>query len=114
LQICRDKLQQIAQILAESVPADILDGMDEKPGKPIDAWRPQISLRTLFELLAVAAFVLALVYARQPSPQPTPGRFVFELQPGRALHRALDTATGTIWTQQSDGTWHEAKGPLSP
>ncbi len=84
----------------------MLDGMDEKPGKPF-----QISLRTLMEVVAVAAFVLALLYSRR---DPGNGRYQL-LDRGGEQSRLilLDTRTGECWTGYEDYSWAKSIGPVS-
>ena len=62
------------------------------------------SLRTLIEIVTVAAFVLALAYcwrsrppSQMPAATPPPGRYqVFMSGESTML---LDTATGELWTR---------------
>jgi hypothetical protein len=78
--------------------------MDEKPRRSF-----QVSLRTLLEIVAVIAFVLALMYARNAGN----GRYQL-LDKGQ--HQPLflvDTRTGECWSGWSGGTWNKALGPVS-
>jgi hypothetical protein len=55
--------------------------------------RPQLSIRTLLELTAVVAVIMAFYFSRSPSAV---GRYsLFQQAPGSAL--LLDTKTGQTW-----------------
>ena len=59
-----------------------LEVMDEKPRR-----RFRFGLRTLFELIAVAAFILTLIYYRQPRADQQTGEMT-----GRYQLEAVETA----------------------
>ena len=78
--------------------------MDAQPSR-----RFRFGLRTLFELIAVAAFILTLIYYRQPRTDQPPaemtGRYQLEEVENRAL--ILDTKTGELWRLSSDASqWY--------
>jgi hypothetical protein len=56
--------------------------------------RIRFGLRTLFELIAVAAFILTLIFLRQPRTETT-GRY--QLQEVKGGFAVLDTTTGEVW-----------------
>ncbi len=64
----------------------------------------QFGVRTLLELVAVVAVVLAFLYGRQPSRDA--GRYQMTAV-GQELF-VLDSATGKVWTRwTSTNTWVE-------
>jgi hypothetical protein len=58
------------------------------------------SLRTLAEIITVAAFILALVIAWRARPAPTPGRYQLFMSDGTTM--VLDTATGQLWSRPAN------------
>jgi hypothetical protein len=85
--------------------------MDEKPRNR----RLRFGLRTLFEVIAVLAFILTLVYYRQTVIQNT-GRYQ-QLKdeppsnPPRVL--VIDTHTGHVWGLSGD-RWTDYGEPARP
>jgi hypothetical protein len=80
--------------------------MDEKPRNR----RLRFSLRTLFEVIAVAAFILTLIYYRTTATKST-GRFqkISESdQPYQVL--IMDTETGHLWSFYGNG-WNDRGEP---
>ncbi len=70
----------------------------------------QLSLRTLLEIVAVIAVVLAFAYQRGG----TAGRYQMLSSPnhgGASGVYMYDSATGRIWQQEYDGTWTPADMP---
>lgn len=83
--------------------------MDEKRRR----YRLRFGLRTLFEIVAVVAFVLTLLYYRQTAIQNT-GRYQFHPiteGPDRVL--VIDTQTGRVWETAGAG-WHDYGEPPKP
>jgi hypothetical protein len=70
----------------------------------------QLSLRTLLELVAIIALILALIYQRKPAT-PGPGRYqVMTLDDRMVL---VDTHTGQCWRQPRGASrWDEFLPPL--
>jgi hypothetical protein len=73
--------------------------------------RFQIGLRTLLEVMAVVAVILALFYTRSPTASPSPGppvgRYQMILRSDGDL-MMFDTATGQSWRQHQNnitGDW---------
>ena len=63
--------------------------------------RLRFGLRTLFELIAMAAFILALVYVRKPAEQEL-GRYQLQVIEDRSntfgsQQWVIDTVTGEVW-----------------
>jgi hypothetical protein len=84
--------------------------MHDQPRRP----RIRFGLRTLFELIAVVAFILTLLYYRQTAIKAT-GRYhlhqVTSTSPPRVL--VIDTQTGRVW--ETAGTdWFDYGQPPSP
>jgi len=80
--------------------------MDNEPRR-----RPlRFSLRTLFELIALLAFILTLVYFRQPTAEQSFGRYQLSVirdadSPVGSQQWVIDTWTGEVW--RLDGAqWH--------
>jgi hypothetical protein len=69
----------------------------------------QLSLRTLLEIVALVAVVLAFVYHWSG----TKGRFQMMNTPRGSGSEVFlyDTATGRVWQQEYDGSWTEAALP---
>jgi hypothetical protein len=70
----------------------------------------QVSLRTIMELVFVAAVVLAFFYWRNV-PRDEPGRYQLEaVGNGQVLY--IDTATGTVWRGNAYGQdWQSISTP---
>jgi len=70
----------------------------------------QVSLRTLLELVFVAAIVLGFFYWRNV-PRDQPGRFQIEaVENGQILF--IDTATGKVWRGSAFGqNWQSISTP---
>jgi hypothetical protein len=84
--------------------------MDEKPRNR----RLRFGLRTLFELIAVVAFILTLIYYRTEATSHGFGRYQIhsaEYQ-GRTRIFVLDTQTGQLWRQEPDKYFYDAGAPL--
>ena len=72
----------------------------------------QISLRTLLELIFVAAVVLAFFYWRNVPVANSAGRYQLMTGPGERLF-FIDTKTGQIWrTSPTSGRWNAYKTPI--
>jgi hypothetical protein len=70
----------------------------------------QLSLRTLLEVVAAIAVILAFAYQRGGAS----GRYqmISHQQPGgRSEIFMYDTATGQVWQQEFDGSWTAATMP---
>lgn len=80
--------------------------MDEQPRH--GRW-PRFGLRTLFELIAVVAFILTLIYYRTTAIQST-GRY--QHHPTQNL--VIDTQTGHLWRWSPGGYWYDEGEPPSP
>jgi hypothetical protein len=76
--------------------------MDEKPRRIF-----QLSLRSLLEIVAVVAVVLALVYSRHAGN----GRYQLSDSPNNRI--LLDTTTGECWQWYGTG-WEKRIGPVVP
>ena len=70
--------------------------MNEKP----EQRRWHFGLRTLFEIVAVVAFILALLAYRRPQND---GRYQSSNFSGAMW--VLDTETGDLWQISSNGIW---------
>jgi hypothetical protein len=70
----------------------------------------QVSLRTIMELVFVAAVGLAFFYWRN-MPRDEPGRYQIEaVDNGQVLY--IDTATGTVWRGSAYGqSWQRISTP---
>jgi hypothetical protein len=70
----------------------------------------QISLRTIFELVFLAAVVFAFLYWRNV-PRRELGRYQIEaIEHGQVLY--IDTATGKVWRGNPTGAvWREVPTP---
>jgi hypothetical protein len=78
--------------------------MEEKPRFR----RVRFGLRTLFELIAVVAFILTLLYYRQTAIQQN-GRYQVDQSPsGNIL--LVDTQTGQVW-DDFQGNWDAMPAP---
>ena len=67
--------------------------MDEKPRYR----RVRFDLRTLFEIVAVVAFILTLIYYRQTAIQQN-GRYQVDQMPNGGI-LLVDTQTGLVWNE---------------
>jgi hypothetical protein len=70
----------------------------------------QLSLRTILEVVAAIAVMLALMYQRGGSA----GRYQMLSSPGHGARTDVfmyDTATGRVWQQEPDGSWTQASLP---
>ena len=70
----------------------------------------QLSLRTILEIVAVIAIILALVYQRGG----TRGRYQMLTSPrlgGGSEVYMYDSATGRVWEREFNGTWTAATLP---
>jgi hypothetical protein len=84
--------------------------MDEQPPRR----RLRFGLRTLFELIAVVAFILALIYARRPAEEKELGRYQLQViqdqsNPLGSQQWVIDTVTGDVW-RLNGGQW-KSRGP---
>jgi hypothetical protein len=82
--------------------------MDERPRHR----RFRFGLRTLFELIAVVAFVLTLIYYRTTAIDNT-GRFLVPHTDGRS-GVVVDTQTGHLWRWSAGGYWYDEGEPTPP
>jgi len=72
----------------------------------------QISLRTILELVFVAALICAFLYWRNV-PNPTPGRYqVHPVDGGKVLY--IDTAIGQMWRSYPNATSTNDWNPVQP
>jgi len=71
----------------------------------------QISLRTVLEIVFVAAVVFAFVYWRNLPPPAETGRYQLEsIEQGTVLY--IDTKTGEVWRGNAMGTnWRQIRTP---
>jgi hypothetical protein len=70
--------------------------------------KPQLSIRTLLEITAVVAVILAIYFGRSSGEV---GRYaLFQSEKGAVL--LLDTRIGQCWWKASDGTWHDSVKPI--
>jgi hypothetical protein len=84
--------------------ARMIEGMETAPR------HFQLSLRTILEVVALIAVVLALMYQRGG----TAGRYQMLSSPSHGSRTDVfmyDTATGRVWQQEYDGTWTPATLP---
>jgi hypothetical protein len=72
--------------------------------------RFQFGIRTLFEIIAVAAFALAITYGRSTTIN-NAGRY--QMQSDGTSLTILDAKTGKVWHRPfATGRWEEAGQPL--
>jgi hypothetical protein len=77
--------------------------MNETPTNP----PLQFGLRTLLEIIAVAAFVLALMAYRQPETVTIPEPSRYESHTIDDLMYVVDTQTGELWRYERNGSkWY--------
>jgi hypothetical protein len=63
----------------------------------------QFSLRTILEITAFAAFILALIYMRAENKN---GRYQVTVDSTPSAHvYVIDTITGQVWRDSSRGGW---------
>ena len=84
--------------------------MDEKPQRR----RIRFGLRTLFEIIAVVAFILTLIYYRSSPSEQMPSRYQLQVVavPDGAIGSqqwVIDTHTGEVW--KLDGSQWFSRGP---
>ena len=82
--------------------------MDEKP----QSHRFRFGLRTLFEIIAVVAFILTLIYYRSAAVQDR-GRYQFDKIDRGSDPLVIDNQTGHLWRWNGTG-WTDYGEPPKP
>jgi hypothetical protein len=74
---------------------------------------PRFSLRTLLELIAVAAFALYLLYGQVAYKQRYQLRIIDSQVAGGEVFILFDTQTGNVWSRSygSSGPWSDYPAP---
>jgi hypothetical protein len=75
--------------------------------------RLRFGIRTLFEIIAVVAFVLTLIYYRTQSSSHGFGRYQIHSAEYQGTTRifVLDTKTGQLWRHGPDKNFYDAGSP---